>query len=249
MGTPSTPWVTCPNPAPSAVKRLFCLPYAGGGASVYRSWGKSLGSSIEVCPIQLPGREARLFEPSFDDITPLIEATLKHLTPYLDKPYAFYGHSMGALLAFELTRAIERKPNLLRPERIFLGAHRAAHLPRHRKPMHELSHQEFLAVLRDYGGFVDEIINNDEMMELLLPAIRADFKLCDTYRFEDRGQVSCPIHLLAGALDNKTTVESIQAWQQHSAATVDLEIIDGGHFFLNTHTPIVLGHISKKLKL
>ena len=109
-------WVALPRPAAiTAKKRLFCFPFAGGGATAYRKWAGSLGPHIEVCAIQLPGRESRLLDPALDDVDALVAALLEHLPSYFDRPYAFYGHSMGALLAFELTRSIEKLDGLRRP--------------------------------------------------------------------------------------------------------------------------------------
>src|ERR1700720_4333094 len=101
-----TTWITCPRPHPQAALRLFCLPFAGGGASVYRSWGSQLPSSIEVCPVQLPGREERYGEPVFTSLIGLARAVAREMTPFLDRPFAVFGHSMGALLAFEVARSL-----------------------------------------------------------------------------------------------------------------------------------------------
>ena len=241
-------WVVLPRPpVVTAKKRLFCFPFAGGGATTYRKWAGSLGPDIEVCAIQLPGRESRLFDPALEDVDTMIAALLEHLPSYFDRPYAFYGHSMGALLAFELTRGIEKLDGLRSPERLFLAAHRAAHLPLQRPPMSTLSDADFIEKIRGYGGFVDEILNNSEMMELILPTIRADFRLCDHYKLKDQTLIQCPIHVFAGSQDTQTLLESTYAWSLRSQAPVDIQVFSGGHFFIQSHMHEVHDAIIKKL--
>ena len=241
-------WVALPRPTvTTAKKRLFCFPFAGGGASAYRKWTGSLGPDIEVCAIQLPGRESRLLEPALENVEAMVAALLEHLPPYLDRPYAFYGHSMGALLAFELTRSIEKMAGIRGPERLFLAAHRAAHLPLQRLPMSTLSDADFIEKIRGYGGFVDEILNNAEIMELILPTIRADFRLCDHYELKDETLIQCPIHVFAGSQDTQTLLESTYAWSLRSKAPVDVQVFAGGHFFLQSHMHEVHDAIIKKL--
>jgi medium-chain acyl-[acyl-carrier-protein] hydrolase len=247
MSVQSSSWVTRPAPQPQATKRLFCLPFAGGGASAYRKWASLLAPTIEVCPIQLPGRENRLLEIAYDNHTSLLEALLPALYPLLDKPYALYGHSMGALLAFELARSLEGCANYPGPQRVFLGAHRAAHLPLQRLPMADLSQEDLLKKLKEYGGFNEEVLGSPELLDLILPAVRADIKLCDTYKFEHGRLLNCPIDTLAGAMDRQTPPNTMRPWELHTRGGVDLHILNGGHFFLNTHTTEVLEIIRTKM--
>lgn len=247
MSVQPSSWVTRPAPRPNATKRLFCLPFAGGGASAYRQWATALGPTIEVCPIQLPGRENRLLETAHDNHQSLLAALLPALTPLLDKPFALYGHSMGALLAFEIARSLERAHVHTGPERIFLGAHRAAHLPMQRLPMADLSQEELLKKLSEYGGFSEEVLNSPELIELVLPAVRADIRLCDTYRFEQGPLLNCPIDVIAGAFDQQTLVKSTHPWELHTKGQTEFHIIDGGHFFLNTHRDQVLEIVRTKM--
>jgi surfactin synthase thioesterase subunit len=200
-----------------------------------------------VCAIQLPGRESRLFDPALEDVDTMIAALLEHLPSYFDRPYAFYGHSMGALVAFELTRSIEKLAGIRGPERLFLAAHRAAHLPLQRLPMSTLSDADFIEKIRGYGGFVDEILNNAEIMELILPTIRADFRLCDHYKLKDETLIQCPIHVFAGSQDTQTLLESTYSWSLRSKAPVDVQAFAGGHFFLQSHMHEVHDAIIKKL--
>ena len=240
-------WVTRPSPSTNATKRLFCLPFAGGGASAYRSWTTYFGPTLEVCPIQLPGREGRIFEPAFTAVDALVATLRKHLSPYLDRPYAFYGHSMGALVTFELAQAIARDDRLPNPERIFVAAHRAPQLPLQRSPLSDLPAEAFIEKLKQYGGFDQEILNNTEMMELILPTLRADFTLCESYQYKVRPKLQHPIHVFAGLEDQQTAVESTYAWDQHSDVSVDSTLFTGGHFFLNSCQQDVLKKIGQTL--
>jgi medium-chain acyl-[acyl-carrier-protein] hydrolase len=241
-------WVMRPFPRPNATKRLFCFPFAGGGASAYRQWANASGPTLEVCPIQLPGRENRLLEPAYDDSESLTVALLLALSPLLDKPYAFYGHSMGALLAFELARSLEDSCGTTGgPERVFLAAHRAAHLPLQRSPMADLPQEALIAKLSEYGGFSDDVLNSQELMELILPAIRADLKLCDLYHFKQKNLLRCPINVVVGALDKQTSIESTHPWAIHTSGQTEVHVINGGHFFLHTHSAQVLEVIRTNL--
>jgi medium-chain acyl-[acyl-carrier-protein] hydrolase len=240
-------WVTRPSPSANVTKRLFCLPFAGGGASAYRSWATYFGQTLEVCPIQLPGREGRIFEPAFTQVDALVAALTQHLSPFLDRPYALYGHSMGALIAFELAQAIANDDRLPNPERIFVAAHRAPQLPLQRAPLSDLSAEAFVDKLKQYGGFDDEILNNAEMMELLLPTLRADFTLCESYQYKPSPKLQYPIHVFAGVEDQQTAVESTYAWDQHSDVSVDSTLFTGGHFFLNSCQQDVLKKIRQTL--
>jgi surfactin synthase thioesterase subunit len=228
-------WVTCPAPAPDARVRLFCLPFAGGGASLYRAWSKALAPHIEVCPIQLPGRENRFKETAHRDVNTLAPAIANQLQFYLDKPYLVYGHSMGALLAFEVLRLLQQKGQAL-PEAAILGAHRAAHLPLKRQPMIELDDAAFIGKLVTFGGFPEEVLRSKELLQFVLPTLRADFTLCDSYRHQPSEALDCPVVMVAGTRDQEVCPQDMQPWQRHSLHPARLIELDAGHFFLKTHT-------------
>ncbi|MCF8170954.1 MAG: alpha/beta fold hydrolase [Candidatus Methylopumilus sp.] len=233
MSTKFNQWVTCPYPQPDATLRLFCLPFAGGGASIYRSWGKLLGPSIEVCPIQLPGRENRFSEPAFKNAQALAQALANQLQLYSNKPFAIYGHSMGALLAFELTRALQAN-GLEMPEVLMLGAHRAAHLPRTRETLYTLDDKTFIERLQRFGGFPEEVLASEELLQFLLPTLKADFTLCDTYTHTDDLALNCPIHVFAGDSDPEAPPAVMDSWRQHSSVETQMHVFQAGHFFIRT---------------
>jgi medium-chain acyl-[acyl-carrier-protein] hydrolase len=237
-------WITCPNPKPAARLRLFCLPFAGGGASIYRAWGKALSPEIEVCPVQLPGRENRFREPAHTAALPLAEILAAQIQRYADKPFMVFGHSMGALLAFELTKILQRQ-NAPLPLMLFLSAHRAAHLPARRAPMHALPDQEFIEKLRCFGGFPDEILQHQDLLDFLLPTLRADLTLCDFYNYVPEEQLNCPLQLYAGRQDTEVSPEDIEAWREHTTQTANLQVFPGGHFFLRSDADALMQAINK----
>ncbi len=226
-------WITCPNPKPAARLRLFCLPFAGGGASIYRSWGKALSPAIEVCPIQLPGRENRFREPAHTAALPLAELLAAQIQRYAEKPFMLFGHSMGALLAFELTKILQRQ-NAPLPLTLFLSAHRAAHLPARRAPMHALPDQEFIEKLRRFGGFPDEVLQHQDLLDFLLPTLRADLTLCDSYDYVPDTPLNCPLQLYAGRQDTEVSPADLEAWSEHTTQSAKLHVFPGGHFFLRS---------------
>lgn len=240
-------WITCPNPQPSARVRLFCLPFAGGGASIYRGWAKDLEPSIEVCPIQLPGRENRFSETAHQSVQTLAPAIANQLQFYLDKPYLIYGHSMGALLTFEVLRILQQKGQVM-PEVAILGAHRAAHLPPKRKPMSTLDDASFIAKLTTFGGFPDEVLQSKELLQFVLPTLRADFAVCDGYQFTPSSALDCSLVLIAGSHDQEVNPQDMLAWQTHTLHPARLVTLDAGHFFLKTHPQAVFDVIKQSAR-
>lgn len=227
-------WVTCPIPQPQAKLRLFCFAYAGGGASIYRDWGKLLGPTIEVCPIQLPGRENRYAEMPHRNVQTLAPEIATHLQGFLDKPYIIYGHSMGALVGYEVMRTLQAKNQPL-PLVALLAAFRAAHLPLKRAPMHQLSDEAFIEKLASLGGCSPEVLNSEELLQIILPMLRADFELCDGYTHQAGEALKCPFIMIAGLKDRQVAHEDIQAWQIHTYHPARLLTLPAGHFFLKTH--------------
>lgn len=227
-------WITCPHPEPGAKVRLFCLPFAGGGASIYRSWGKLIGNEIEVCPIQLPGRENRFSDTPIKQAQAMAQTLANQIQLYSNKPFFIYGHSMGALIAFELTRALQDN-GLDLPQGLILAAHRAAHLPRKREALYALPDDQFIDRLKRFGGFPQEVLDSKELLAFLMPTLKADFTLCDTYQFESRLPLQCPLHLLAGADDIEASPDVVEPWKEHTSDSAHMHVLSAGHFFLRTH--------------
>ncbi|HYG63849.1 MAG TPA: alpha/beta fold hydrolase [Thermoanaerobaculia bacterium] len=212
--------------------RLFCFPYGGSGAMGYRRWAKSLPPGIELVPVQIPGRESRFSEKPYEHAEPLA----RDLADRLDtgRPYAFFGHSFGALAAFELARELRRRGRPL-PEALLLSGLPAPHLARRRPRIAHLSDAEFIATLRDQFDLTDELVANHDLMEMVLPIMRADFAVVENYVCPEEPPFEIPIRVFGGLSDPEVTREELDAWQKHSARPVAVRVFLGGHFFINTN--------------
>lgn len=243
----NNPWVRRPKPNPGAGLRLFCFPYSGAGASVYYPWTKLLPGPVEVCAVQLPGRENRLSEKPMTSMKPLVETAASGLLPFLDKPFVFFGHSMGALLCFELARYLHHRLHLC-PEHLLVSAHKAPHLPRSGAPIHTLPEVEFIAEVCKLNGMAEEVMESDELMQLILPILRADFMVCERYAFEGEEPVPCPITAFGGLQDGFVDVRSLAAWGKHTKASFSMRVFPGDHFYIHTGRAALLEEISRKVE-
>lgn len=239
-------WVTFPEPNPKASLRLFCFPYAGGKAMSFRGWEKSLFNTVEVCPIELPGRGTRLMEEPFTDFSQLIPSITQALLPYLDKPFAFFGHSMGAIVSFEVTRLLRKKYRLT-PEHLFVSGRNAPQVPIEVKPIHNLSEPEFLEELRRLNGTPEEVLENVELMQLLMPMLRADFALIENYIYTPELPLNFPITAFGGQQDYKISSNSLQAWLEQTTAKFSMQMFPGDHFFIHSAQQLLLQALSQKL--
>lgn len=239
-------WVRIPAPRPAASARLFCLPFAGGGASFYRPWCHHLKESIEVCLIQPPGREDRHTEPAYTHSSQMAEAILTQIRPFLDKPFAFYGHSLGALLAFEVARRLHaaRLPD---PSVLFLAAHRAPHLPLMRQSFYNLPDHELVAEIRRLNGTPSAILEDREMLRYWLPIMRADLQICDTYEFVAASPLRCAVVAYAGADDEAVPPERMRGWQDHTTGAFALHVFPGDHFFVRTAQVALLEALERRM--
>jgi len=235
-------WITCPKPQPDADFRLFCLPFAGGGASVYRSWSNHLGPKLEVCPIQLPGRENRISTPAINDSRRLAEMIANQLSLYLSKPYLIYGHSMGGLLAYEVLKHLQDQGHAL-PVTAFIGAHRAPHLPPRRQSFLDLGDRDFIDKISSFGGFDQEVLASQELVDFVLPTLRADFSVCDGYQYAGTTPLECPFVVFSGKTDPEVPPTDMDAWSQHTTYPLQHISLDAGHFFLKTHVTELLEKI------
>ncbi|SEM89725.1 thioesterase II family protein [Lihuaxuella thermophila] len=239
MSRPSVPsmkneWILSSHPKPHAKLRLFCFPYAGGNAVIYRSWPELFPQEIEVCPVQLPGRGNRLLEPPINRLDSLLEVMTEALLPLMNLPFAFFGHSMGALISFEFARYLRRNKGL-EPVHLFVSAHRAPQIPRARSDIHQLPDQEFIQSLKKLNGTPEDALQNEELMKLLLPVIRSDFALCETYEYRRESPLGCPITAMGGSEDTGVPVEHVAAWKDHTVNTFAMQLFSGDHFFLHDH--------------
>jgi medium-chain acyl-[acyl-carrier-protein] hydrolase len=211
---------------------LFCFPYAGGGAPIFRAWSRKLEADIEVVPALLPGRESRLREPPYTQLEPIIDALERDIFPYLDRPFAFFGHSMGGLISFELARRLRRK-HQIEPDHLFISGRRAPQLPERDPHIHELPEPEFLAEVKRLNGTPGEVLAHAELLELIVPSLRADFAVCHTYRYLPDTPLNCPITVLGGLEDEHASREKIEPWRLQTTGVCKLYMLPGDHFFIN----------------
>ncbi len=213
--------------------RVFCLPHAGAGASAYRYWANELPPGLQLCAVQLPGRENRLGEPPIDNARALVRELVPGLRPFLDRPFVVFGHSMGALLAFELACEL-RRAGLPQPAHLFLAAHKAPHLPFDQAPVHQLNPREFRAELRRLEGTPEAVLANEELMQIADPILRADFKLCETYVYEPVEPLDVPLSVFGGESDPKVSVAVLEPWRAHTRSSMSVRVLPGGHLFLQS---------------
>ena len=240
-------WITCRKPRPQAHLRLFCFPYAGGGVSIFRAWSDSLPADVEVCPVQLPGRGTRLMEPPFTRLSPLIQALAQALFPLMDKPFAFFGHSLGALVSFELARQLRRE-YAVQPVRLFISADRAPQIPNRDPAIHSLPEGEFLVELRRLNGTPREVLEDEELRQIMLPLLRADFAVYETYGYSTEPPLNCPISAFGGSQDHRVSRSDLEAWREQTSVSFSLRMFPGDHFFLNTTQPVLLRVLSQELR-
>jgi medium-chain acyl-[acyl-carrier-protein] hydrolase len=236
-----------PLPQPNAALRLFCLPYAGGGASAYHPWARLLPPAIELCAVQLPGREARLREAPYTSFGEAVAGLGEALCPLLDRPYALFGHSLGALLAFELARWLRRNGQP-EPEQLFVSSRRPPQLPEPYPPVAGLPDEEFIAKIQErYGGIPQLILQEPELMRMFLPILRADFKVLESYRYSVEPPLGCALAVFGGSEDAIATLAALREWQQHAAGTFSLREFAGGHFYLQTARAEVVASVVEVL--
>lgn len=244
--TEAARWITRPRPAPRARLRLFCIAHAGGGASAYRGWADALPAEVEVCPVQLPGRENRMAEPGFHSLPPLVDALVEVMEGFQSLPFAIFGHSNGALIGFELARAL-RARGRPGPVHLFASGRRAPDLPADRPPTHHLPDAEFLAELQTLGGLPQQLLEHHELLELLLPTLRADVTIHETYVFQEQAPLDLPITAYGGLSDPRVSREQLQGWERHTAGPFVMRMFPGGHFYLQEDRASVLRTLSTDL--
>ncbi|MGY3453350.1 thioesterase II family protein [Bradyrhizobium sp. USDA 4353] len=226
--------------------RLFALPFAGGNAASFGEWPSRLPGWIAFSPVHLPGRERRIMEPAIDDAHALISQLVPAITPWLDRPYALFGHSMGAMLAYELTHALQQR-GLPMPELLIVSGHGAPNLPRQFRDVSHLDDAAFVAAVTELGGLPSMLLDEPELLALVLPALRADFRLCETYRWSPRPPLSCPILAIGGRSDPIAGLPELQSWQAMTSAPLACEMFDGNHFFIHHALPAVVALIARAI--
>ena len=242
-----TAWLVRPRVVPTPQSRVFCLPYAGGSASAYRLWSRFAPLDIEVCSVELPGRGTRFGEQAYVRMDDLVGDLARSMQPFLDRPYTVFGHSMGGLVEFELTRRL-RTLGAQAPEHLIVSA---ASDPSSRQapqsPLHLASDALVMAKLRSLNGTPAVLLDNDEFMRLMMPTIRADFAVLETYRYRAQEPLAVPITVLGGTQDTTVCCTGLAGWSQLCTRGFGLQMFDGDHFFLHDFGPELVSLVTKSL--
>lgn len=248
LGQKGFQWVSLLNSNRRGSVRLICFPYSGGDSSkIFRTWTEYIAPEVELWPVQLPGRGSRIAEPACESIAEVVQALALELDPLFDKPFALFGHSLGALMCFELARLLRRR-SCPEPVHLFVSGARAPQIPRFESPSYQLPRPEFLKRLQELNGTPAEVLKNSELMELLLPTLRADFKSYETYSYSVEEPLLSPITAFGGQED-LITVEEVGAWREQTRGGFSLRLVPGGHFFIHGNGKFLADTVSRTLQI
>ena len=225
--------------------RLFCFPFAGGNSHTYRLWENYLPDFVDVCPAHLPGRTNRISESDVSEMSKLVYFLTNEIIPYLDIPFAFFGHSMGAVVSFELIHSLRERSKF--PLHLFVSGARAPQISSRTPDLHNLPDNEFKVELRKLNGTSNEILNHTELFEFLLPTLRADFKLVEKYRFEEKSPLDCPITAFGGDNDDEVYPSELKSWSAQTCKSFKYKIFSGDHFYFDSNLEELLNLIKKDL--
>jgi surfactin synthase thioesterase subunit len=238
-------WVRRYHPSPESRVQLVCLPHAGGSASFYFPVSAALAPEIEVLAVQYPGRQDRHLEPCIDDMAEYVDRVHAALASVLGDHVAFFGHSMGAILAFELAR---RRQLEGKPVTALIASGRRGPETYRNENVHLQKDGQILAEMRKMSGTDARVFGDEELVSLIMPAIRADYAAVEKYQCERGATVTCPILVLTGDQDSKVTTDEARAWKDNAAGSFDHRIYPGGHFYLTRHAPAVIAEIKDMLR-
>jgi surfactin synthase thioesterase subunit len=222
-------WFPYWKPRPEAALRLFCFPFAGGSASALHRWA-DLGPTVEVLAVQYPGRETRFHEPPARRVTELVEALGPAMLPLLDRPFAFFGYSLGTAISLQLAYWL-RQAGAPAPRGVMMAAGVPLKL-REPRSTYTLPDPDLIAELREYGATPPEVLAHKELMEMLLPTVRADFEMLETFTAPDEAPLSVPLAVWGGTEDQRPSPQELEAWRDYTSRDFSLQLIPGGHFFL-----------------
>ncbi len=244
-GTGGNPWlVPAETPRPPRA-RVFCIPFAGGSPVVFHSWQEHFPADIQVCALNFPGRGNRLGEPSLRRMDALVAQAADAMAPLLDTPFAVLGHSLGALIGYELAAHL-REQEQREPFLLVASAARGPQLPDPYPPLHHLPPDQFIQGMQDrYGGIPAEILAEPDLLAMLVPPLQADLELFETYRYEARPPLACPVAVFGGTGDHRLNEAQYRTWQEITTGQLTLTMVPGGHFFIQEQGPQVAAAVAR----
>jgi medium-chain acyl-[acyl-carrier-protein] hydrolase len=244
----NTDWVVRQEPRPAAAIRLICFPHAGGSPWLFRGWPKWLPDAVEVCAVQLPGHGSRIREAPASDFHTLSQRLAKELRPEVDRPFALFGHSLGALMAFELARLF-RDFEDLEPAHLFVSGQNAPQLLEGGEDLSQEDDAALIKALRQLNCTPEQILNNQELMCLMLPVIRSDLALYENYRYRPDKPLTCPLTVMAGLQDPRTEPQGLQGWKEQTRGRFRTRQFPGDHFFIGQQESLVTQVITEELEV
>lgn len=242
------PWIVPYKKNPAASLRMICFPYAGGGASFCRAWGRYLPDDVELISVQLPGREQRFMEEAFTRMAPLVNQLSDVMQEYLNKPFVFFGHSMGAVIGYEVIRRLRNRA-CQQPGLFIVSGRQAPQIPDKGPAIHHLPDDQFCIefLRRNFSAKLKAVLENAELKDLFLPQIKADVELIETYSYTEEDPLDCPIVAFNGADDTDVIITELQEWAGQTTREFRSYIFPGGHFFIESAEPQVLAAIRGEL--
>jgi surfactin synthase thioesterase subunit len=232
-----------PKQRPNADVKLICFPYAGGSVATYSTWVKNLPDNVELSIVQMPGRGPRMFETAHANMKDVMCELLAIMPDFLNKPYILFGHSLGSRIAFELMAELQTL-KLPLPLHFIASGSRGPHDKSNKKDIYHLPEPEFIAELKKLNGTPKAVLENQELMDLFLPLLRADFELADTYCFEGDSVFNCPISVLGGEEDIDISFAQLESWQNFFVQKAKVHMLPGDHFFIDSHKDICLEKVN-----
>ncbi|OON71709.1 thioesterase II family protein [Streptomyces tsukubensis] len=244
---PDDAWIRCFQSPPKIHSRLFCFPHAGGSASYFHPLSRALsGTAAQIAAVQYPGRQERRREPCIDNIPEAADLLCTALADWADLPMALFGHSMGALLAYEVGRRLEDRGITVLS--VFVSGRRAPSVIRH-EDVHRRDDAGLVEEIKSLSGTDPAVFDDPEIIESSLPAIRNDYKAAETYVHVADGMLNCPLTALVGDSDPRVSQDEVRAWSEHTRGDFLVRVFPGGHFYLDHHLPEIAATISDDLRL
>lgn len=238
-GVDTAKWIHRYEPAPDAPRRLVCFPHAGGAAPYFVPVARAMAGETDVLAVQYPGRQERRHEPCLGSVDELARRAVEALAPWLDRPVTLFGHSMGAMVAFEAARLLERDGRA--PHGLVVSGRRA---PTRTRPAQDLVHlrddEGLMAEIKRLSGTDERILADEELLRMILPAIRSDYQAVESYRYRPGPLLSCPVLALIGDADPQVTQDEARSWAEHTTGRFDMTVFPGGHFYLNSQAGAVI---------